>query len=160
MDAATCTVTGTPTTAGDSSFTVRATGPGGSVTKDYTLSVIAPPAVTTVSVPGGVVGVSYTAPVQTTGTGPITCAVTAGLLPPGAALNTNTCTLAGTPTKAGDWKFTITAQPAPTADPAKTAELAETGADPRGPLALSLTMIATGAGALTLSRRQTRVNDG
>ncbi len=66
-----------------------------------------PPAVTTTVLPSGTVTVPYVAAILTTGGRTIGCAVTAGSLPPGVALKG--CGLAGTPTKAGSFSFTVAA---------------------------------------------------
>ncbi len=58
----------------------------------------------------GVVGTAITpVDIVTSGTAPITYAVSAGILPPGLALETSTGRLTGTPTLAGIFEFTITA---------------------------------------------------
>ncbi|RSV29025.1 putative Ig domain-containing protein [Sphingomonas sp. ABOLH] len=70
---------------------------------DPTLTIAAPPA-------SGTVGTAYTATLSTTGgTAPYRYAVTAGALPTGLTLAADG-TLAGTPTSAGAFAFTVTAE--------------------------------------------------
>ena len=70
---------------------------------DPTLTIAAPPA-------SGTVGTAYTATLSTTGgTAPYRYAVTAGALPAGLTLATGG-TLSGTPTSAGAFAFTVTAE--------------------------------------------------
>jgi hypothetical protein len=67
-----------------------------------------PPTITTdPQLPQATVGAPYEQTIETVGGGTITCAVTAGTLPPGMTLTG--CELSGTPTTAGDYTFTVTA---------------------------------------------------
>lgn len=111
-------ISGTPTTAGSSTFTVQVTettGGGESLTatKQFSLSVQAPagPAITTGSLPDGVTGTAYSQTLEAT---PITqgkavtWSVTFGSLPSGLTLSEGG-TISGTPTAAGNYTFTVTA---------------------------------------------------
>ncbi len=68
--------------------------------------------ITTTSVPAGVVGQGYNAPINANGVAGTTWSVSAGTLPPGLALgpgpSMNT-TLSGTPTNVGSFTFTVEA---------------------------------------------------
>lgn len=66
-----------------------------------------PTIITDPQLPQGTVGDPYEQTIETVGGGTITCAVTAGTLPPGMTLTG--CELSGTPTTAGDYTFTVTA---------------------------------------------------
>ena len=58
--------------------------------------------------PGGEAGVAYSDQLTVTGgTSPFTWSVSAGTLPPGLALGASTGLLAGTPTTAGSYSFTV-----------------------------------------------------
>ena len=65
------------------------------------------PAITTVTLPDGKVGDAYSQTLAATGTNPITWSIEAGDLPDGLTLVGDT--IKGTPSKAGDFKFTVKA---------------------------------------------------
>ena len=65
------------------------------------------PAITTVALPDGKVGDAYSQTLAATGTNPITWGIEAGSLPNGLTLVGDT--IKGTPSKAGDFKFTVKA---------------------------------------------------
>jgi hypothetical protein len=108
---ANCAISGTPTTSGSSTFTVKATDsstPANTTTGPVTLVInpatttltLTPPPAATVDTPyNGVIGVSG-------GTAPYTCTITAGNLPAGLTLGAN-CTITGTPTTAGSATVTV-----------------------------------------------------
>jgi hypothetical protein len=108
-------LSGTPTTAGSSSFTVRATDSVGCFgDRLYTIVINAPvcPTITLLPappLPQGTVGVAYNQTITANGgTGPYTFSVTAGALPPGLTL-LSSGVLSGTPITAGSYTFTVTA---------------------------------------------------
>ncbi|WP_081710257.1 putative Ig domain-containing protein [Arthrobacter sp. 35W] len=109
LDPATGILSGTPTSAGPSSFTVTATGTVGSDSHVFTFSTNEAPAITTDSLPDGIMGQEYSATLTATGTAPFTFAVAAGVLPAGLALDPATGIISGTPTAAGAASFTVTA---------------------------------------------------
>ena len=103
------TLSGTPTVSGTFNFTVTATDANGQVgTRAYTLVVAAPAlTLTPATLPQGIVGVAYSQVFSTTGgIAPYSYAVTAGTLPGGLTLTAGG-TLAGTPTAAGSFTFTV-----------------------------------------------------
>jgi uncharacterized repeat protein (TIGR02543 family) len=103
-----CRISGTPSVAGSYPLTVKATNAAGDPSVLRTLVVRnTMPTITTTSLPTGVVGTAYSAPIALGGTGTITCKISAGSLPSGIALQG--CVLAGTPTGAGPSSFTVTA---------------------------------------------------
>jgi len=105
-----CLVSGTPTAAGTTTFSVTATdssNPQLTITGPETI-VIAPAALqlTMTSLPNGTVNVPYTATIGVSGgTAPYACVITAGTLPAGLTLNG--CTVSGTPTTAGTSTVTV-----------------------------------------------------
>jgi LPXTG-motif cell wall-anchored protein len=115
--------------------------------------------ITTASLPGGKVNLSYSQTLAATGTGPITFAVTAGALPAGLVLDPATGVISGTPTTIETASFTITATGADGAsDTAFTiaigASLAATGTDITVPTILAGLLLLVGAGLLLLRRRR------
>ena len=103
------TLSGTPTTGGGYNFTVMATdGNGCTGTQSYSLVICGPIAISPATLPNGFVGTAY----NQTFTQPdilavVTWSVNAGNLPNGLTLNADTGVLAGTPTAAGSFSFTI-----------------------------------------------------
>jgi hypothetical protein len=114
FDAATATISGTPTASGTFNFTITATDqttPAGSGSQAYAL-VIAPPSidVTPTSLTNGAAGTAYTQSFTADGgNGAYTYSLSAGSLPAGLTFDALTATISGTPTASGTFNFTITA---------------------------------------------------
>ncbi|MGA3187907.1 MAG: Ig domain-containing protein [Bryobacteraceae bacterium] len=105
------TISGTPTVAGTFNFTVSVqnqSGPPPPITKAFSLTIIAPLTNTTPSFANGTPGVVYPthALTATGGVPPYNWAITSGELPVGMGISGST--IAGTPTTAGDYSFTLT----------------------------------------------------
>lgn len=112
LNTATGTISGTPSSAGTSIFTVSATNASGSALASLSVAVTAAsaaPVIQTTSLVAGRVGDAYTQPLVATGTAPITWAVTNGTLPAGLALDAATGVIAGTPQASGSRTFTLSA---------------------------------------------------
>jgi len=109
LDPSTGEITGTPTTAGTSTFTLVATdGAGGTATQDESVAVAASPSITSAPLSGGYQGTGYDAePLATGGTGTLTWSVTDGSLPPGLTLDPTSGEVSGTPTGSGTSTFTL-----------------------------------------------------
>jgi hypothetical protein len=113
LNPASGTISGTPSTAGNSSFTVKVNDSGNqSAQQPLAISVAAAPAaplqITTSSLAGGQVGTSYQASVSVTGgTQPYTWSIASGALPSSLALNPASGTISGTPSTAGHYSFTM-----------------------------------------------------
>jgi len=140
-----CTVSGTPTTAGSSTVTVKVddSGSPSQTTSGPETIVINPAALTlTNTLPNGTVGVAYSAPIDASGgTTPYSCSISSGTLPAGLTLTG--CTVSGTPTTAGASTVTVTVTDA--SSPTKTVSQSETiTINPSGTLSLTATLpIAT-----------------
>ena len=111
LNASSGVISGTPTTAGASSFTIRATdGSGAFGTRAYTVTTNAAVTVNPATLPNGTVGSGYSRTITATGgVAPYTYSVVAGALPAGLTLNASTGVLAGTPTTAAATSFTLQA---------------------------------------------------
>jgi len=111
---ATGSITGTPTVAGGFSFAITATDvnncPG---IRQYTIVIAGVCPVITVNpltLPNGALLTPYNQTITATGgTAPYTLALTQGTLPTGLLFNPATGSITGTPTVAGGFSFTITA---------------------------------------------------
>ena len=106
-------LSGTPNTAGISSFTITATDFNGCLGSLAYSILITPCPVITVSpptLPSWVIGTPYSQTISASGgTWPYTYAVSSGALPPLLSLNPLTGAITGTPTTAGVFAFIITA---------------------------------------------------
>jgi hypothetical protein len=113
ISSSTGAITGTPTTVGSNSFTVKVTdsqGTPATATQAYSVAIVGKLLITTTSLPAAIVGQAYTGVVNFTGgTAPYTCTVSSGTLPSWATLAVagNTCTITGTPTAPLTDTFTI-----------------------------------------------------
>jgi len=106
-------LSGTPTTAGTTTISVTATNSVGSNNKNFQITIAAaaiPPTITTTSpLPGGTVGIAYSATVAATGDAPITWSVLSGSLPAWASLNAASGAITGTPNAIATSNFTLQA---------------------------------------------------
>ncbi len=103
------TISGTPTTAGTSTFTVRAVSGSVSATRELRITITGGPSlrITTMSLPAGTVNASYSA-VLAVNSSAVTWSIASGSLPAGLTLS-NSGTISGTPTAAGTSTFTVKA---------------------------------------------------
>lgn len=104
-------ISGTPTVVGTSSFTVQVTDsslpPQTATSTELSITVLAPLAVTTSTLPDGQLGTAYSQTLAATGgTTPYTWLVLSGSLPAGLSLSTSGV-ISGTPTAAGTSSFTV-----------------------------------------------------
>ena len=116
------TVSGTPTTAGTSLFTVTAVDSTGAASAhvDYSVTIAGAPAppppppsgtfsISPASLPDATAGSAYSQTISATGpNGPYTVRVSQGALPAGLSLSTSGA-LTGTPTTTGSYAFTVSA---------------------------------------------------
>jgi hypothetical protein len=115
-------ISGTPTTAATSTFTVKAANAMGSGTKQLSITItraggggggttptIRALTITTASLPNGTVETAYSQTVTATGTTPITWSIDSGSLPAGLNIASATGVISGTPTTAGTSPFTVKA---------------------------------------------------
>jgi hypothetical protein len=112
----TYTLTGTPTTRGSYSFTLRASNTDGNATPDQNFSgnVTHPPLWTDETLAAFSQGRSYSDLLSVSTSTAVTWSITSGTLPTGitattSGTNTNIYTLSGTPTGSGAYSFTIQA---------------------------------------------------
>lgn len=108
LDPNTGELAGTPTVSGLNSvyvyFTETATGSAAFAA--LSLNIAPSPVITTTSLPDGTTGTAYSQQLTETGKAG-TWAVTKGILPPGVTVSSDGL-VAGTPTQAGDYGFTVT----------------------------------------------------
>jgi len=103
-------ISGTPTTAASSTFTVSASdseSPAAVGSQAYTVVVVPTLKITTTTLPGATIGTAYSTTIGVTGgVAPYTFSITAGALPAGLTMNASG-TISGTPTAAGTFNFTV-----------------------------------------------------
>ena len=111
LNAATGAISGSPTTAGTSSFTVRvADAAGQDDTQPLSIQISLPiaPNITTTALPGGTVGQPYSQTLQATGgSGTLIWTLSGGSLPAMLSLSSGGV-ISGTPTNDGNRNFTVT----------------------------------------------------
>ncbi len=109
INTSTGAITGTPTTVGSQSVTVRATdAKSGAATQTRTITIVAAPTLTFTPPPAAELGSPYTNQLtESGGVGPFTWTISTGALPAGLALNSSTGLLSGTPTAVGTSTFTV-----------------------------------------------------
>jgi hypothetical protein len=126
LNAATGVISGTPTAAAYSKFTVKVEDSFAikkTAEKAFTISIAAAGAIQIVntSLPDGTAGAAYTATVTALGgTAPLTWTLSLGALPAGLTLSAATGVISGTPTAAGTSTITLTVTDSTTPLPAKT----------------------------------------
>ena len=132
----------------DAKLVTAVTGYTDSVILTYTFDategtyVPTKPTITTVALPDGKVGDAYNQTLAATGTNPITWSIEAGTLPDGLTLVGDT--IKGTPSKAGDFKFTVKATNGGGSD---TKELTIKVADAEAAKYHNVTLSGAGTGA-------------
>ncbi len=115
LNTTTGVVAGTPVAGGLSKFIVRVTDAANATNRDdqsLTITVaplpVAPVVITTTSVPDAVLSTAYSAQLAVAGgRTPLTWSKVSGTLPPGLTLNAATGKIAGTPSRTGNWSFTV-----------------------------------------------------
>jgi hypothetical protein len=114
LNSSTGAITGTPSTAGTSSFTVQATNTQNGLSSSAQLSITinvasTAPGITTSSLATGMVGSSYSQTLTATGTAPISWGPATLSLPAGLTWNPSTATISGMPSAAATGTYTFTA---------------------------------------------------
>ena len=103
------TILGTPNTTGTFDFTVKAKNSVGSDTKALSITILAPPIITTMNnLPKGSIGIEYNKTLVANGTLPITWSIANGSLPDGLTLSQDGL-ISGIPSTAGTFNFTVKA---------------------------------------------------
>ena len=110
INSSTGVISGTPSAAGTSSFTIEVSDANGlTATQPLSIAVVpATPVITTASLPGATTGAAYSAGVAAIGgVTPYTWSISAGSLPGGLSLGSSTGAITGTPSAAGTSSFTV-----------------------------------------------------
>ena len=110
LDTSTGKISGTPTYSGTSKFILSVSNSAGTASKDFTLYVApVPPIFNLDELPSAEFGTAYSQELNVTGTKPIGFSIVSGALPDGLSMSSSTGAITGTPTKGGDFEFTIEA---------------------------------------------------
>ncbi len=150
-------ITGTPTTAGTSNFTVQVKDSlGTTAPANLGITIIPVLSITTSSLSNGITNTAYSATLASTGgVAPITWSVTLGALPAGLSLNASTGAITGTPTTAGTSNFTVQAADSGTPKQTVTKALSITIIQQ-----LTVTTTSLPAGAVTSTYSATLTSSG
>ena len=101
-------ITGAPTAGGLFEGVVTATSDYGTDTQNFSITIDAPPSITSAAPPAGTLNTAYTHTYTATGDATITYAVTSGALPDGLSLST-AGVISGTPSAIGTFTGDVTA---------------------------------------------------
>jgi hypothetical protein len=109
FDGASGVLNGRPTAPGEFRFEIRIISGGSTLSREYTLTIDPPPlTIGPAALPEPTFNAAYTAALQIEGgTPPYTAQITAGGLPLGLSMS-STGGFSGTPTRAGDYSFSVT----------------------------------------------------
>ena len=111
LNASSGVISGTPTTAGTSNFTVQVSdseSPPATATAPLSITILPQLMITTSSLPAATVNIPYSATLLATGGQlPYTWSVIQGSLPAGLILNPSSGVISGTPTTPGTFNFTV-----------------------------------------------------
>jgi len=148
-------ISGTPTTAGTESFVAQVADSAATpnkATASLEISIAPePPAVTTATLPNGLVHSAYSATLEAEyGVPPYTWSILTGALPAGLSLSPSTGVISGTPTAAGTSSFTVKVADSETAPAAGEATLSITinpQLVPVGVVSISPTSLVAGQSA-------------
>jgi hypothetical protein len=154
LNASTGAITGTPSAAGSTPLTFKVTDSNNdTATVSLTLTIAAPIAITTTTLPGGTTGVAYSQTIAVTGgVAPLTFSITSGSLASPLTLNTSTGAITGTPTASATSTFTVTVSDASgTADQAT--QVYSIAITP--PLSITTTSLAPGVAGFAYNKQLT-----
>jgi len=148
LDTSTGAITGTPTAAGQYSFTLRAQDSAASpqtVSKQFGISVgTSAPQITTSTLPNGILKAAYSATLAATGGTPTYIwSIASGSLPTGLLL-ASSGQISGIPTQAGSSSFTVQVQDSK--NNTATQALSISIATASGPSAQTLSLVISGTG--------------
>ena len=166
LNTTTGVLSGTPTTAGTSTFTVAASNgvSPDAVTPSRTITVNAAqaaPGFTAATPPAtATVGAAYTYTFAASGNPAPTFRVSSGALPAGLSLNTTTGVLSGTPTAAGPATFTVTATNGVSPDAVTASITITVNPDTTAPTAPTNLTAVAGSGQISLAWNASTDNVG
>ena len=152
MNSSTGVISGTPTSAGTSTFTAQVTDSGNRTNaKIFAIAISNALSITTTSLPSGSTCSTYSQTLTASGgKTPYTWSVTAGSLPAGLSLNSSTGVMSGTPKTTGTSNFTVQVKDAINVTIAKTLSITISG-----PLTISTVSLPTGTIGTTYSQTVT-----
>jgi len=167
LNSGTGVISGTPTRAESSNFSIRAINSAGDDFRAFTVTINESTTSETVSAPhipqqtlsGGTVNQAYSYTIQATGTAPLTWSLTSGVLPTGLSLNTSTGVISGTPIAPGSATLTVTATNSAGSD-SRTFNLTVAAAGSRYNITVSVNNTSFGSAAADVqtAAQGTRIN--